>query len=336
MKKNIAVVSGGFSKESDVSAESTATLMTNIDAKKYVPFRVNIGETIWTAEWNGEKFPIDKNDFSFHDKGKRIHFDCVFIAIHGTPGEDGKLQGYFDMLDIPYTGCSAITSAVTFDKYYCNQLVRYWGVDASNGIVLGCDSSYDVSEIVKKIGLPCFVKPNKGGSSIGISKIKEEDKLEEAIKIAFKEDDEVIIEAHVEGREITCGVFKNGKEIIALPLTEVIPKREFFDYHDKYAGIDGAQEITPADLPEKMAEDIKSISIQLYSLMRCDGMVRIDYILKPDNGLYFLEVNTVPGLSKTSIVPQQAVEYGYSLKEFFSIIIEDALYRGRRRKTCRK
>lgn len=326
MKKIIAVVSGGFSGEAEVSFNSANMVMSNLDPERYTPYQVVISDENWKVLHNGADFPLDKNDFSFSHEGGKVYFDLAFIVIHGTPGEDGKLQGYFDMLGIPYNSCSAITSGLTFDKYYSNHLVRHFGIDASASRVIQRGEKFDVSELAETIGFPCFVKPNKGGSSIGTFKVYKTEELTSAIEAALHEDNEVLVEKFIEGREVTCGVFDDGQKLIALPLTEVVSKSDFFDYKAKYT--DGAaDEITPARVNEQIAKEISETSLFLYKKLKCNGMVRVDYIVRPDNSLYFLEVNTVPGLSKNSIIPQQARAYGFTDREFFSLIIEEALNR---------
>jgi D-alanine-D-alanine ligase len=251
-----------------------------------------------------------------------LSFDGVFVAIHGTPGEDGKIQGYFDLLGIPYTSCDQATSALTFDKFFCNNFVSSFGVNISRSIVLKKGEAINEDELLKRISLPLFVKPNRGGSSVGTSKVKTREELLPALKLAFHEDSLVMLEEHIPGRELSCGTITYKGKIRTLPLTEIISKKEFFDYEAKYQGM--SEEITPAEVPIEVADSIKETSVRLYKLLNCMGIVRFDYILNGTE-LYFLEVNTVPGFSELSIVPQQALKAGISLQDLFSEAMMNAL-----------
>lgn len=322
--RNIAIVAGGYSGEYEISIGSASVVENNIDPKLYKSYKIIITKEKWVYISTDEKeYNIDKNDFSLTINNKKIQFDCVFIIIHGTPGEDGKLQGYFDMMDIPYTGCNADVSSLTFNKYYCNHFIHSLGVNVANSYRLIKGEKIDVKEILKSVKIPCFVKPNSGGSSVGMSKVKQEKDLKDAILKAFKEDCEVLVEDFIDGVELTCGVIKNNGEIIAFPLTEIVSKKDFFDYEAKYVtGM--ADEITPARVSEEIGEECRSLSKKLYHKINCFGVVRFDYIYT-DNKLYFLEVNSIPGMSENSIVPQQASAHGMSLKELYSMVIEATL-----------
>ncbi|NTV83941.1 MAG: D-alanine--D-alanine ligase [Bacteroidales bacterium] len=252
----------------------------------------------------------------------KINFDGVFVAVHGTPGEDGKIQGYFDMLGIPYTSCDQVTSALTFDKFFCNHFVSSFGVNISRSLVIKKEEEIIENVILERLTLPLFVKPNRGGSSVGTSKVKVREELLPALQLAFREDSQVILEEHIPGRELSCGTIKFKGEIRTLPITEIITKNEFFDYEAKYQGM--SEEVTPAEIPAAVAANIRETSLMLYKLLNCRGMVRFDYILNGDK-LFFLEVNTVPGMSELSIVPQQALKAGISLKELFSETMLNAL-----------
>lgn len=325
-KKNIALVTGGDSGESVISLQSAKIISGNIDREKFNVFTILITGSNWKyIAADGSESNVDKNDFSVTDNGKKTVFDAVFIAIHGTPGEDGKLQGYFDMMRIPYTFSGVISSSITFSKNYSHALAGYFGATIAKSVLLKSNEKYNVDEILKITGLPCFVKPNNGGSSIGITKVKKKEEMDEAIAVALKEDSEVQIEEFIEGSEITCGILQKGDELIALPVTEIIPKREFFDYIAKYDP-DMADEITPARVPEEVHAKCREMSLHLFRKFNCKGVARFDYIVK-NNELYFLEVNTIPGLSAASLVPKQALAYGISLKEFFSILIENVIHR---------
>ncbi len=324
MKKNIAVIGGGNSSEYFISLQSAETIAKAIDKEKYNVYTIQIKGNDW--ELTSERFcgiPINKNDFSFNDNGQKIKFDCAYIAIHGTPGEDGKLQSYFDMIGLPYTSCNVLCSSLTFNKYFCNTYLKQRGIRAANSILVQKGEKIDIKKIVETTGLPCFVKPNEGGSSFGISKVKKEAELIPAIEKAFGESSQVIVEQFVKGREITSGLVKiNGKEYI-FPLTEIVSANEFFDYEAKYDA-EETQEITPAPIDEKLSEKCKNLSSKIYDYLNCSGIVRIDYILHDDE-FNFLEINTVPGMSPASIVPKQVNEYGLNLTNLLSEIIEAAI-----------
>jgi len=324
MKKNIAIVSGGDSGEKEISLQSALEIQKNIDINKFCPFTIFINKKKWICKTADKKeIPVDKNDFSVLIKNKRIIFDCVFLIIHGTPGEDGKLQGYFDLLEIPYSSCNRTTSAITFNKSFCKGLVNSLGVLTAKSVHLFKHDSINTDNILSQISLPCFVKPNSGGSSVGMTKVVEKKKLKNAITTAFAEDDEVLVEEFISGREITCGILKSKGKMIVLPLTEIVSKKDFFDFEAKYdpALVD---EIVPAAITEKIETECKTLSSYLYNKLNCKGIVRFDYILSNDK-LFFLEVNTIPGLSENSIVPKMAKVFGLNYKELITLLIEDAL-----------
>ena len=325
MKKNIALVTGGYSGEAAISYKSAVTIDNNLDRESFNVFIIDINPGGWTHELaDGRKVEIDKNDFSLHIDSRKIKFDAVFIGMHGTPGEDGKLQGYFDTLKIPYTGCDATTSAITFNKRYTVAVAKMAGIVVARSIHLFKENTGSVNEILKELKLPLFVKPNNGGSSIGMSKVKKAESLEGAIAKAFREDDQVLVEEMITGREFTVGVFKSKGQIIVLPVTEVISKKEFFDYEAKYEG--ASTEITPANVDEAVAEKIRNAAIKIYTLFNCRGVVRIDFIYNDETGEPFmLEINTIPGQSEASIIPQQVKVMGWSLKEFYSKLIEECM-----------
>ncbi len=323
-KKNIAIVAGGDSGEYEISINSASVVKKNLNKDIYNTYIIHIKGVEWTYQSDDvEVIPVDKNDFSIILNGEKIIFDCVFNAIHGTPGEDGKLQGYLELLKIPYTSCDQFTSSLTFNKFFCNKFVSSLGIDLASSWLITKENFKNNNELPDDISFPCFVKPNKGGSSVGISKVNEKKYLQKAIEIAFKEDDEVLVEEFIDGIEITCGLFMTNGKLTILPLTEVVSKNEFFDYEAKYtSGM--ADEITPARVSEKVENECKILSAFLYNQFNCKGIVRIDFIYSNEK-LYFLEVNTVPGFSENSIVPQQAEEMGISLKELFGMTIEEAL-----------
>jgi D-alanine-D-alanine ligase len=323
-KKKIAFVTGGYSGESVISYKSAVTIENNIDRDSYEVYKIDIHPTGWWYESEeGEEVAVDKNDFSIKIDGSKITFDAVLIGIHGTPGEDGKLQGYYDMLKIPYTSCSAATSALTFNKRYTVAVAAFGGINVAKSLHLFKHSPLTAEIILKQLQLPVFVKPNNGGSSIGMSKVSEQADLQNALDKAFKEDDQVLVEEFIKGREFTIGVFKTGGEITTLPITEIKSKKDFFDYEAKYvAGM--SEEITPAIVEEYIAEKVRSAARRVYQLLDCRGIVRIDFIYnETDSEPYMLEVNTVPGQSEASIVPQQVKAMGWSLKEFYSTLLEE-------------
>ena len=267
---------------------------------------------------------MDKNDFTITDNGVKITFDAVLIALHGTPGEDGKLQGYFDMLNIPYTGCNAVTSAITMNKSYTTSVAGKAGVNVAASVLLFDHTPIFIDEILEKLKLPLFVKPNSGGSSIGMSKVEKGEDLQLAIDKAFKEDRQVLVEEMIAGREFTIGVYKTAGKIIALPITEIVAEKTqaFFDYVAKYEG--KSQEITPAQIDESIAEKIRDAAINAYTVFNCQGVVRIDFIYNEAVGKpYMLEINTIPGQSAVSLVPQQVAATGKSLKDFYTLLVEE-------------
>ena len=324
MKKNIAIVFGGDSGEFEISVKSAKIVKENIDVRLFNVYPILVTKKKWAYINEDEKeFAIDKNDFSILIKNKKVKFHCVFIAIHGTPGEDGKLQGYFDLLGIPYTSCGLAASAMTFNKRYCKIIAEYYGAKTAQFMHLHKDDKLNKEEIFSKLSLPFFVKPNNNGSSVGVSKVNKKSELAEALKFAFSADDEILIEEYIQGREVTNGVFMNNGKLIVLPITEIISKNEFFNYEAKYK-TGQSEEITPARISKEIEEKIKKITALLYKKMDCKGCVRIDYIIK-NNQPYFLEINTVPGLSEQSIIPQQLKVYGKSLPEFFTLAIHEAI-----------
>ncbi len=324
MKKNIAIVAGGYSSELEVSLKSVETIYQYLPNDKYEKYVVIINSQGWNVRVNEALFPINKNDFSFEMDGKTHSFDCVYLTIHGTPGEDGKLQGYFDMLGIPYNSCDSKTSALTFDKWLCNQVLANNGINVSKSILINDRAFlFNSKKIVEELGLPCFVKPNDGGSSFGISKVKEELQLIPAINRAFAEGNEVMIEAFMEGKEVTCACFKSDKEIIALPLIEIVSENEFFDYEAKYEG--KSQEICPARIEDELRDKVQEITKKIYALLGLKGIIRVDFILVK-NEPYVIEVNTAPGMSGASLVPQMFEKYEKaSLEEVLHTVVQQSM-----------
>ena len=326
-KPKIAFVTGGYSGEAEISYKSAVTIQNNIDTDKYDVYRIDITPQGWFYDHpSGDRSAVNKDDFSILLSEKKINFDAVLIGIHGTPGEDGKLQGYFDLLNLPYTSCDAATSALTFNKRYTVAVAAFSGIPVARSLHLFRHSAVSAEEVLEQLSLPVFVKPNNGGSSIGMSKVDDGSQLSAALEKAFKEDDQVLVEEFIPGREFTVGVFKSGKEIIVLPITEVETKKDFFDFEAKYQGM--STETTPANIDENMTQKIRETASKVYSIFNCRGVVRIDFIYNKERDQPFmLEINTVPGQSEASIVPQQVKVMRWTLKDFYSALIEDALSR---------
>ena len=321
-KKNIAFVTGGYSGEAVISYKSAITIENNLDTDKYNIYKIDITPQGWWYEWpDGRKTAVDKTDFSLN-LGGHIRFDAVLIGIHGTPGEDGKLQGYFDLLSIPYSSCDAATSALTFNKRYTVAVAAFAGINVSKSLHLFSHSPMSPEQITSQLRLPVFVKPNNGGSSIGMSKVTKAEELAAALQKAFKEDNQVLVEEFISGREFTIGVFRSKGEIITLPFTEVKTHKEFFDFEAKYTpGM--SEEVTPAQVDEPVAEKVRATAKKVYAVFNCRGIVRMDFIYNEEkDALYLLEINTVPGQSEASIVPQQVKAMGWSLKDFYSRLID--------------
>lgn len=325
-KPVIAFITGGYSGEAVISYQSAITIENNLDYDRYEVYKIDITLQGWYYRSPaGETTRVNKDDFSIVADGKKITFDAVFIGIHGTPGEDGRLQGYFDLINLPYTSCDAATSALTFNKRYTVAVAAFAGIHVAKSLHIFRHQPLSPKEITGQLQLPVFVKPNNGGSSIGMSKVSEADALEAALEKAFYEDDQVLVEEFISGREITVGVFKSSGNITILPFTEIVSKKEFFDYEAKYtAGM--SEEITPAVLDVSMAVKIKEAAKKVYEIFNCSGVVRIDFIYNQEREQpYMLEINTVPGQSEASIVPQQVRAMGWTLKDFYTALINEAL-----------
>jgi D-alanine-D-alanine ligase len=319
--KTIAIVAGGDSSEFEVSVKSATEVGKRLSSK-YITYIIMIKGSNWYWEdQRGRYHNIDKNDFTLVTDDLRIRFDAVFIAIHGTPGENGLLQGYFDMMGVPYTSCDAFCSALTFNKHACKLYLKEYGIPMAKAILIRNDCSQNPASVIDTIGLPCFVKPNDSGSSFGVTKVKKKEDLLNAIKTAFKESDEVMIESFMNGREVACGVVKTKTRSIVLPVTEIISKNEFFDYEAKYTP-GKSDEVTPADMPQSATDEIQRLSSRVYDLLGCKGIVRVDFIVIEDKP-YFLEINTVPGMTGESLVPRQARAAGIPLDELYSMVVED-------------
>ncbi len=324
MKKNLALVAGGFSSEYVVSIKSAESVYGWIDHNKFNVFLLILKKDDWYASLaDGSTLAVNRADFSIQYENKTIHFDFAYIIIHGTPGEDGKLQGYFDILGIPYSTCGVLAASLTFNKYITKSYLAKFGVISAEGINVHKGEKIDADFVLKKLGTPCFVKPNQGGSSFGISKINSASELINALNKAGQEDEEIIIESFLEGTELTCGLVKIGEEIIVFPVTEVIPKNEFFDFEAKYTkGM--AEEITPARISDELSKECRELSAFIYKTLNCAGIVRIDYIFSKGK-LHLLEVNTVPGMTVTSFIPQQIRAMGKDVPEIINSLIESIL-----------
>lgn len=321
MMKTVAIIAGGNSSEYPVSVRSAESVASALK-DRYETFIVTVRGIDWYWEDpKGRIFSIDKNDFSLVLDDGRVRFDAAFIAIHGTPGEDGLLQGYFDMTGIPYSSCSSFVSALTFNKQACKLYLFEYGIPMTGGLLIRKGQQYDTERIATEIGLPCFVKPNASGSSFGVTKVKEVGLFAAAVEAALTEGHEVLVETFMPGTEVACGVVKTRDKKIVMPVTEVVPRKEFFDYEAKYTeGL--SDEITPARLTDEMTKRIQELSSEICDLLGCKGIVRVDFIITPD-GPQFLEINTIPGMTPESILPKQAAVYGISQAELYSMVIED-------------
>lgn len=324
MKPIVAIVAGGDSSEWQVSLRSAAGLNEFIDSERYQKYLVTIVGTTWQVELpSGEKYPIDKNDFSFVMNGEKVKFDFAYITIHGTPGENGILQGYFDLIGLPYSCCGVLAASLTFDKYTCNQYLKSFGVNVADSVWLHRGDVVDVAKIVEQVGLPCFVKPCDGGSSFGVTKVKNANELPLAIEKAFAEGNEVMVEALMTGTEVTCGMYRTREKEVVFPITEVVTANEFFDYDAKYNG--QVEEITPARLPDEWTENIQNQTRKIYSALNAKGIIRVDYIVEESGKINLLEVNTTPGMTVTSFIPQQVRAAGLDIRDVMSNIIENEL-----------
>lgn len=332
MKKTIAIIAGGDSSEHDVSLRSAEGINSWIDKEKYDVYTIEIKGLTWEAHLSdGSKSPVNRHDFSFEDHGKNVKPDYAYITIHGTPGENGILQGYFDLLHIPYSSCSLLVAALTFSKFTLNQYLKGFGVRIAESMLVRAGRSVSADDVVSRVGLPCFVKPNEGGSSFGVSKCRTADDILPAINKAMEESPEVVIESELKGIEIANGVYKTKKSgIQVLPITEVCSHNEFFDYGAKYNG--EVEEITPARLSDSTTNRVKALTTAIYEILGAEGIMRVDYIITQEeedgnmvDKINLLEINATPGMTLTSFIPQQAKAAGIDMKDLLSDIIEDKL-----------
>ena len=316
--KNVAVIEGGYSHEKIISLQSAETVFQNIDRTLYNPIKVRIDEKGWFAYNGKDRIEMNLTDFSFEG----TKFDVAFIMIHGTPGEDGKLQAYFDMLGIPYSTCSHIAATLTFNKFVCNRYLKTFGIKVADAVLIRKQDRLNSAEIIAQVGLPCFVKPNDGGSSFGITKVEKESKLKSAVKLALSHGTQAIIESFMEGREVTNGIYRGVNGIVSLPITEILTTNGFFDFAAKYKG--ESNEITPADLPVELTNKIKVVTKEIFEILDLKGIARADYIIQEDEP-YLIEINTVPGMSGESLIPQMAEHDNITLKDMFNEVMEQAL-----------
>ena len=324
MKRTIAIVCGGDSSEHDVSLRSAQGLYSFFDKERYNVYVVDVKGMDWRVNLpDGTTTPIDRNYFSFVENGRMVQFDYAYITIHGTPGENGIMQGYFDLVHIPYSTSGVLVEAMTFDKFVLNQYLRAFGVSVADSLLIrrGMEDQITEDEIEERIGMPCFVKPSTDGSSFGVSKVKNKDQLAPAIRKAMMESDEGMVESLLEGTEITSGMYKTREKTVVFPITEVVTQNEFFDYDAKYNG--QVSEITPARIPEETAERVRKITASIYEILHCNGIIRVDYIISKDGRINMLEVNTTPGMTPTSFIPQQVKAAGLTMTDVLTDIVEN-------------
>ena len=323
MKKNVAILSGGFSREFDVSIQSGDVIFENIDRNKYSPFKIIIKKDSWLYySSDGEKIAVNKEDFSIKIGKNRINFDVIIIMIHGSPGEDGILQSYFDLLDIPYTGCDSYTSSLTFNKRDCISVLNKYNIPTAKSVHVNGSDIIEPTQIIDELGLPCFVKANKSGSSFGVFKVHSISELSSAIKKAFEFDNEILIESFLEGTEVSVGVMKYKNETVVFGITELISDNDFFDYNAKYHG--QSQEITPANISAVQRKNVSEIAVKIYNKLGIKGISRSEFIFV-DQIPHFLELNSIPGMTNESIFPKQAKNIGISVKEIINELIEQTL-----------
>lgn len=322
MKRTIAIVAGGDSSEYIVSLRSAQGIYSFIDKEKYNLYIVMMKGLDWHVQLPDETTcPIDRNDFSFQLNGEKITFDFAYITIHGTPGENGRLQGYFDMMGIPYSCCGVLAAALTFNKFVCNQYLRGFGVRIAEALSLRQGQTVSDNDVIEKIGLPCFIKPSLGGSSFGVTKVKTREQIQPAIAKAFEEGEEVVIEAFMDGTEITCGCYKTKDKSVVFPITEVVTHNEYFDYDAKYNG--QVDEITPARIPNELRDRVQMLTSAIYDILGAQGIIRIDYIITEGDKINLLEVNTTPGMTPTSFIPQQVRAASLNITDVMTDIIEN-------------
>lgn len=325
MKKNIVVIAGGNSSEYEVSIKSGNHIFSEVDGEKYNKYLMILRGRDWMVEIGDQKFPVDKNDFSFEYQGKKVVFDFAYITIHGNPGENGMLQGYLDMMGVPYSTCNTLVEAITFDKYTCTNYLNAFGINTTHPIMLVRGKAFDKEAVLKTVGLPCFVKPNAEGSSFGVSKVKTAADFDAAVEGAFKMCREILVESFIDGIEFTCGLYKVGDKKVVMPVAEVVPKKEFFDYEAKYDA-KMSDEIIPGRFSAEITGRIQDMASEVYDILRCEGIVRIDGFVRGEE-IIMLEVNTTPGMTANSFVPKMVRVMGLPLRDVITGIIEEKLKR---------
>lgn len=324
MKRTIAIVCGGDTSEFEVSLRSAQGIYSFIDKEKYTLYIVGMRGLDWHVQLpDGTNVPVDRNDFSFMLNGAKVIFDFAYITIHGTPGEDGLLQGYFDMLHIPYSCCGVLAASLTYDKFACSQFLKGFGVRIADSLLLRSGQSISDDDVIEKIGLPCFIKPSLGGSSFGVTKVKTREQIQPAIAKAFAEAREVLVEAFMDGTEITCGCYKTREKSVIFPITEVVTHNEYFDYKAKYEG--ESDEITPARISDDLTRRVQTLTSAIYDILGAVGIIRVDYIITEGEKINLLEVNTTPGMTATSFIPQQVRAAGLDIKDVMTDIIENGI-----------
>lgn len=322
MKRVIAIVAGGDSSEHDVSMRSAEGIYSFIDQEKYTLYIVELTREKWEAILpDGSRAQVDKNDFSFVDGGQKVKPDFAYITIHGTPGENGILQGYFELMGIPYSTCDVLVSALTFSKFTLNQYLKGFGVRVAESMLVNKRFGISDEEVIEKIGFPCFIKPNASGSSFGVTKVKTKEEIQPALRAAFAESDDVMVEAFMDGIELANGCYKTRNRSVVFPITEVVSQNEFFDYNAKYNG--EVTEITPARLSPELTQRVQQLTSAIYDILGCKGIVRVDYIITEGEKINMLEINTTPGMTATSFIPQQVRAAGIDIKDVMTDIIED-------------
>lgn len=323
MKRVIAIVAGGDSSENPVSLRSAATILEYMDKDKYEPYILEVEGKNWQVHVKeGVSVPVDRNDFSFTFEGRKTVFDYAYIIIHGTPGENGVFEGYLRLMRIPFSTCDVLASALTFNKFMLNMTLRSADVNVARSIRIRKGDNVNPDEVIESVGLPCFIKPTDGGSSFGTTKVKTREQIIPAVEDAFKENCEIMIESFMQGTEVTNGYFKTRKREVRLPVTEVVPKTDFFDYDAKYNG--QVEEITPARIPDETRDRIQALTARIYDLLGCHGIIRNDYIITEGGKINLLEVNTTPGMTATSFIPQQIRAAGLNLTDVLTELIEDS------------
>jgi D-alanine-D-alanine ligase len=320
---NIAIFTGGDSSEYVISMKSARQVLKWLEAAGHFCYLVEVKRDKWTVHLGKKRVPMDKNSFSFLNNEEKVTFDFIWNSIHGTPGEDGKLQGFFDMMGLPYSSSNLFSSALTFDKYTCKSFLKQHDILTPEASLVRKDLETDLEAVAEIVGFPCFVKPNNGGSSFGTSKVVRLEELQPALEEALQEDREAIVERYIKGTEVTCGLMKRGEDFTLFPITEIIPENEFFDYESKYT-VGKAKEITPARIDDDMTKKCQEMAMAIYKLCNCSGIIRVDFIIK-GNQVYFLELNSIPGMTEESIVPKQVRSMGLKMETVLQQVIEEVI-----------